>query len=310
MKFDSARVLICGDVMLDRYWFGDVDRISPEAPVPVVRVRKVEDRLGGAANVARNVAALGAQAMLYSVVGEDEAGRALDGLCRAQQLSPHLLSQAGLQTTLKLRVMGRGQQLMRNDFEDIPTEQVLMRLQETFAQGLMNTDVVVFSDYAKGTLAQIPSLVRLAKEQQKKILVDPKGNDFSPYRGADVLTPNRSELKQVVGAWADEADLAQKIANLCMQESIAALLLTRSEEGMSLFTPKGVQHFAAQAREVFDVTGAGDTVIAALATALASGHSLEQAVPLANAAAGVVVAKLGTSVCTFDELQHALAGQR
>jgi rfaE bifunctional protein kinase chain/domain len=298
-----ARVLIVGDVMLDRYWFGDVTRISPEAPVPVVKVERTEERPGGAANVARNCAALGARTGLLSVVGADEAGASLARLLADSAIDASLHEDAQLNTTVKLRVLGRQQQLLRIDFENWPAHEVLKAKLAEFEERLANCDVVILSDYGKGGLTHIAEMIRLARTAGKPVLVDPKGEDYARYAGATVLTPNRSELRQVVGRWNDEADLAARVAALRAKLGLEALLLTRSEEGMTLFSAAGALHEPAQAREVYDVSGAGDTVIATLAVMLASGLDLGAAMRLANRAAGVVVGKLGTAVCTLAELK-------
>lgn len=299
----KARILVVGDVMLDRYWFGDVSRISPEAPVPVVKVERVEERPGGAANVARNCAALGAHVALLSVVGADEAGQTLARLVAASAIDASLHEDAQLNTTVKLRVIGRQQQLLRIDFENSPTHEVLEAKLAEFAQRLADCDVVILSDYGKGGLTHIGDMIRLARAAGKTVLVDPKGEDYARYAGVNVITPNRAELREVVGRWRDEADLRQRVEKLRTELGIDALLLTRSEEGMSLFTADGVVNEAALAREVYDVSGAGDTVIATQAVMMASGVDLADAMRLANHAAGVVVGKLGTAVCTLDELR-------
>lgn len=298
-----ARVLVVGDVMLDRYWFGEVSRISPEAPVPVVKIERHEERLGGAANVARNVAALGACACLLSVVGTDEAGKRLEELLAAEQIDASLHEDAQLSTTVKLRVIGRQQQLLRIDFETWPTHEVLRSKLVEFEARLADCNVVVLSDYGKGGLTHITDMIRLARAAGKPVLVDPKGDDYARYAGATLLTPNRSELREVVGRWSNDEDLSGKAQQLRHELGLEALLLTRSEEGMSLFQADGVRHEPAIAREVFDVSGAGDTVIATLAVMLGSGLSLTQAMPLANRAAGIVVGKLGTAVATLDEMK-------
>jgi rfaE bifunctional protein kinase chain/domain len=302
-----ARVLVVGDVMLDRYWFGDVSRISPEAPVPVVRVERTEERPGGAANVARNCAALGAQTALLSVVGEDEAGGALARLVAAENVRASLHRDAALATTVKLRVIGRQQQLLRIDFETAPSREVLADKLAEFTAGLDGYDVVVLSDYGKGGLAHISRMIELARARGKVVLVDPKGDDYARYRGATAMTPNRAELREVVGRWHDEDDLTARAQKLRSEIGLDALLVTRSEEGMTLYRADSVQHERAKAREVSDVTGAGDTVIAALAVSLASGASWTDAVRIANHAAGIVVGKLGTAVVHPDELAAALA---
>lgn len=302
----KARILIVGDVMLDRYWFGDVTRISPEAPVPVVKIDRTEERPGGAANVARNTAALGARTALLSVVGADEAGQALARLLREADIDASLHEDAGLATTVKLRVVGRQQQLLRIDFENAPDHEVLKAKLAEYGERLANSDVVILSDYGKGGLAHISEMIRLARAAGKPVLVDPKGEDYARYAGATVITPNRSELRQVVGRWRDDAELAEKAQKLRAELNLEALLVTRSEEGMTLFRESGTDHEPALAREVFDVSGAGDTVIATLAVMMAAGLDIAAAMRLANLAAGVVVGKLGTATCSREELAAAL----
>ncbi|MBK9956218.1 MAG: D-glycero-beta-D-manno-heptose-7-phosphate kinase [Rhodocyclaceae bacterium] len=298
----KARILVVGDVMLDRYWFGDVSRISPEAPVPVVKVERVEERPGGAANVARNCAALGARVALLSVVGVDEAGRVLERLLAASNIDASLHEDPQLDTTVKLRVIGRQQQLLRIDFENAPAHEVLQAKLVEYQQRLDACDVVILSDYGKGGLTHIGAMIERARAAGKPVLVDPKGEDYARYAGVSVITPNRAELRQVVGRWRDEDDLRRRAASLRQELGIGALLLTRSEEGMSLFTADQVSHEPALAREVYDVSGAGDTVIATQAVMMAAGANLADAMRLANRAAGVVVGKLGTAVCTLQEL--------
>jgi rfaE bifunctional protein kinase chain/domain len=302
-QFAKTNLLVVGDVMLDRYWFGDSDRISPEAPVPVVQVSKVDERLGGAANVARNVAALGANTTILGVVGEDEAGNRIHELLKQSGVNSQLEVDPKVPTTVKLRVIARQQQLIRLDFEETPSQTALEQKLARFEKALGTADVLVLSDYGKGALSQVAAMIEYARAQNKVILVDPKGEDYEKYRGATVITPNRSELRQVVGRWADEDDLTRRAQDLRRSLGIQALLLTRSEEGMSLFTDQGVSHVRAQAREVFDVSGAGDTVIATLAVALAAQWPLDRAMALANRAGGIVVGKLGTATVTSEELQ-------
>jgi rfaE bifunctional protein kinase chain/domain len=302
-QFAKTNLLVVGDVMLDRYWFGDSDRISPEAPVPVVQVSKVDERLGGAANVARNVAALGANTTILGVVGEDEAGNRIGELLRQSGVNSQLEVDPQVPTTVKLRVIARQQQLIRLDFEETPSQTALEQKLARFEKALVSADVLVLSDYGKGALSQVATMIETARAQNKVILVDPKGEDYEKYRGATLITPNRSELRQVVGRWADEDDLTRRAQDLRRSLGIDALLLTRSEEGMSLFTDQGVSHVRAQAREVFDVSGAGDTVIATLAVALAAQWPLDRAMALANRAGGIVVGKLGTATVTSEELQ-------
>ncbi|MBI5900274.1 MAG: D-glycero-beta-D-manno-heptose-7-phosphate kinase [Rhodocyclales bacterium] len=303
----ATRILIVGDVMLDRYWFGEVSRISPEAPVPVVKVDRSEERPGGAANVARNAAALGARVALLSVVGTDDAGRSLERLLGESGIECSLHQDAKLSTTVKLRVVARQQQLLRIDFENAPDHEVLEAKLADFESRLAACDVVILSDYGKGGLTHITEMIARARAAGKQVLVDPKGEDYARYAGATLLTPNRSELRQVVGSWRDETELEQKAGRLRAELGLEALLVTRSEEGMTLFTASGREHVPAVAREVYDVSGAGDTVIATLAVMLGSGLSLPEAMRQANLAAGVVVGKLGTATCSLQELQAAVA---
>ena len=298
----QARVLVVGDVMLDRYWYGPVDRISPEAPVPVVRVTKQEERLGGAANVAYNVVSLGAQASLLSVVGEDEASHQLEALVAKTGITPHFGRDAQLSTTVKLRVIGRQQQLLRLDFESSPEKEVLASQTAAFAQLHGQHQAVLFSDYGKGGLAHISTMIEQARSSGKAVLIDPKGSDYSRYQKATVITPNRAELEQVIGRWGSEAELTRQAQALRQHLQLQGLLVTRSEEGMTLFDEEGQLHVPTQAREVFDVTGAGDTVIATLAAMLAAGASLREAVPVANRAGGIVVGKFGTATVSYPEL--------
>jgi D-glycero-beta-D-manno-heptose-7-phosphate kinase len=298
----TARLLVVGDVMLDRYWFGEVDRISPEAPVPVVRVARSEERPGGAANVARNVAALGAHATLLSVLGADEPGEALARLLATERVEASLLRDQSITTTVKLRVIGRQQQLLRIDFETAPSRELLASKLADFDRLLPPADVVLLSDYGKGGLAHIATMIDRARSEGKRVLVDPKGDDWERYRGASVITPNRVEFRQVAGRWRDESEMADKAEKLRRDLDLEALLVTRSEEGMSLYSAGGTLTIPAQAREVYDVSGAGDTVIATLATLLAAGASLPDAVRIANEAAGIVVGKLGTAVVYPEEL--------
>ncbi len=303
---ENARVLVVGDVMLDRYWFGEVSRISPEAPVPIVHIKRTEERPGGAANVARNIASLGGKATLLSVVGDDEAGRTLTDLLAGENVATHFHKDASLPTTVKLRVIGRQQQLMRIDFETPPSREVLEDKLGDFESMIENHDVVILSDYGKGGLTHVTKMIDAAKRSGKAIMIDPKGDDYSKYRGATLLTPNLAEFREVMGRWRDEADLARRAEKLRDDLSLDALLVTRSEEGMSLFTAGTVMHEPTQAREVFDVSGAGDTVIATIGLMLAAGLPVADAVKIANRAAGVVVGKLGTATVSRAELAAAL----
>jgi len=298
----QARVLVVGDIMLDRYWFGEVERISPEAPVPVVRVVKREDRLGGAANVARNIVALGGHATLAGLIGEDEAAMSVRHLLSEAGIEAHMMTDVAHPTTLKMRVLGRQQQLLRIDFEEKPTASLLDALRDQVDGLLSGHDVLVLSDYAKGALDQVDVLIELARKKGMPILVDPKGTDYQRYRGASLVTPNRSEMQQAVGVWHSEKELTERAQVLREQLKLEALLVTRSEQGMTLFTGQGREHVEAQAHEVFDVSGAGDTVLATLAVMRAAGEDWPTAMRWANKAGGIVVGKLGTSIVTAGEL--------
>ncbi|MEX0732334.1 MAG: bifunctional D-glycero-beta-D-manno-heptose-7-phosphate kinase/D-glycero-beta-D-manno-heptose 1-phosphate adenylyltransferase HldE [Aquisalimonadaceae bacterium] len=308
--FAAARVLVVGDLMLDRYWYGDTGRISPEAPVPVVRVSGLEERPGGAANVALNIAALRGQVTLLGLTGNDPAADRLqeklqeaEVTCRFQRLDKH-------PTICKLRVLSRRQQLIRLDFENPFEASEAAALDEDYHALLSSTDVVVLSDYAKGTLAAAPALIRAAREAGRRVLVDPKGQDFGVYRGADVLTPNLGEFEAVVGKCADDAAVEARARNLLRELHLGAVLVTRGERGMTLVpSTAAALHLPANAREVYDVTGAGDTVISVLAAALAAGSELPVATALANIAAGLVVGKVGTASVTVAELHNALHSQ-
>jgi rfaE bifunctional protein kinase chain/domain len=299
----NARVLVVGDAMLDRYWVGEVERISPEAPVPIVKIDHEEERPGGAANVARNAAALGARVTLLSVVGADEAGARLASLLKREGVHTQLHHDRGIKTTVKLRVIaGRNQQLLRVDFETPPSHEVLASKLRDFEKILDSVGVVILSDYGKGGLTHIARMISLARRAGKIVLVDPKGEDYSRYRGATLITPNRSEFRQVAGPWKDERELTERAQQLRRKLDAQALLVTRGGEGMTLYQDGARFHVATQAREVSDVSGAGDTVIATLAVALAGGARMKEAVRLANRAAGIVVGKFGTAVATPREL--------
>jgi D-beta-D-heptose 7-phosphate kinase/D-beta-D-heptose 1-phosphate adenosyltransferase len=307
--FDRGRVLVVGDVMLDRYWHGVTSRISPEAPVPVVHVGKSEARPGGAANVAINTAVLGSRTRLLGVTGDDEAAVSLEAQLGAAGIDCHFQKLAKTPTVTKLRVISRHQQLIRLDFEDrfqdIDTDRLLVE----FRSGLADCDVVVFSDYGKGTLTDITGLIMAARQAGKPVLVDPKAPEFSRYRGASIITPNLAEFELAAGPCADEQSLRENARELLARYGIEALLLTRGDQGMTLLrSNKTPLHLPAETREVFDVTGAGDTVIAVLAAALAAGADLPEATALANLAAGIVVGKLGTASVSLPELQRAVQG--
>jgi rfaE bifunctional protein kinase chain/domain len=301
-KNTGKKMLVVGDVMLDRYWFGEVNRISPEAPVPIVRVEKREERLGGAANVARNAVALGAQAALLGVIGQDDAGDAVERLLLESDIQSYLNRDPQISTIIKLRVIGRQQQLIRIDFEEKPTELVLQDKLARFNALIDDVDVIVLSDYAKGSLVNVATMIASATARGKIVLVDPKGSDFTRYQGATLLTPNKAELRQVVGEWQNEKELEEKAQALRQKLQLQALLVTRSEEGMTLFTDAEAFHVPAMAREVFDVSGAGDTVIATMAVMLLRGYAMKDAVQIANRAGGIVVGKLGTATVSQREL--------
>ena len=291
----AKRVLVVGDCMLDQYWFGDAERISPEAPVPVVRVLRTDARLGGAANVALNITTLGAKAALMSVAGEDEAGHTLRSLLEASGIESLLQTDSSINTTVKLRIIARQQQMLRADFEDAPTREVLAAILGSFNDQIERSDAVVLSDYGKGGLNHIRQMIEHARQVGVPVLIDPKGSDYSRYKGATLITPNRAELAMVTGCWSSEEELRNKAQRLREELDLKALLLTRSEEGMTLYTADGELTVPAQAREVFDVSGAGDTVIAVTAAMLAAGADLQEAVRIANRAGGIVVGKLGTA---------------
>ena len=305
--FENARVLVVGDLMLDRYWHGGTSRISPEAPVPVVHVNKNEERAGGACNVALNIATLGGQCTVMGLCGDDEAANTLEALLEKVGVKPKFVRMPENATVTKLRVMSRSQQLMRLDFEDGFIGQDLSQLEEDFAAQLEHHNIVVCSDYGKGSLRSVQRLIELCNEKNIPVLVDPKGSDFEKYSGASLITPNLSEFEAVVGGCETEDDLVEKASKLSEQFNIEALLVTRSEHGMSLMQ-QGYDplHVPTRAREVFDVTGAGDTVISTLAASLGAGVSLERAMVLSNLAAGVVVAKSGTASVSLQELENAI----
>ena len=306
-KFNHAKVLVLGDVMLDRYWFGGTNRISPEAPVPVVKVQEIEERAGGAANVAMNIAALNVPVALHGIIGQDDAGRALDTLLNNHHIQNHCVAVSTHPTITKLRILSRHQQLLRLDFEEgfhnVDSTDLLAKLsQEITAYGAL-----ILSDYGKGTLESVQQMIQIACQANVPVLIDPKGTDFERYRGATLLTPNMSEFEAVVGHCQSEDEIVEKGLKMIADFDLSALLVTRSEKGMTLIRPNQTPfHLPTQAKEVYDVTGAGDTVISVLATAIADGRPYEEACYLANAAAGVVVGKLGTSTITPTELENAI----
>ena len=306
-SFEKARVLVVGDLMLDRYWHGPASRISPEAPVPVVHVRDIEERPGGAGNVALNISRLGARSTVLGLTGDDDAANALEAGLNAAGVATNFVRLSENATVTKLRVMSRHQQLIRLDFEDGFIGQDMSGQEAEFARLLDQHDVVVCSDYGKGTLRNVQSLIELCRKKNTPVLIDPKGNDFDRYSGASLVTPNLAEFEAVVGPCADEDELVEKGRQLCEQKRLGALLITRSEHGMTLIQNDGdVFHLPTRAREVFDVTGAGDTVISTLAAALAAGDDLHNATALANLAAGIVVGKLGTASVTPEELYQEI----
>lgn len=305
--FRNAHVLISGDLMLDRYWHGSTSRISPEAPIPVVAVNQQEARPGGAANVALNIAALGAKALLTGIIGDDAAGAELTGILNEAGVETLLTQNAGFSTITKLRIISQHQQLLRADFEAPCGDELIGDMANRVRTALERSDVVLLSDYAKGALRQCPTLISEARAAGKPVLIDPKGTNFSRYRGATLLTPNLSEFEGVAGKCADEAQMVERAKAMIADLELDALLITRSEKGMSLITADGEHHhYPAHAREVFDVTGAGDTVISTLAVALAAGCDLQTSVILANHAASIVVGKLGTAVVTTPELKKSI----
>lgn len=305
--FERARVLVVGDVMLDRYWSGQTSRISPEAPVPVVHVNDNEERPGGAANVALNIAGLGGQAVLLGYVGKDEAGQSLATVLEKRGVQTGFVALDGVPTITKLRILSRHQQLIRLDFEEGFAGQNHAALQAQYRQLLATVDVVVLSDYRKGTLEQARELIALAREAGKPVVVDPKASDFSTYQGATVVTPNLAEFREAAGDWEDETGLVQRGQELLRHCGLENLLITRSEHGMTLLRDNTEPcNLPTRAREVYDVTGAGDTVVAVMAASLGAGLPVEQAMALANLAAGIVVGKVGTATVSVTELHRAL----
>ena len=295
------KVLVVGDVMLDRYWFGNVDRISPEAPVPIAKISKIEDRPGGAANVARNIASLGGNVTLLSVVGEDEPALVLEKLLLTEQVNTVFKKDSTISTIVKLRVIAKNQQLIRIDFEEKPSHEILAEVLDNFAEIIDQYQVVILSDYGKGGLSHTSKMIEIAKAHNKIVLVDPKGSDYSKYQNATMITPNRSEMRDATGSWSNEQELLNKATELKQQLNLDYLLVTRSEEGMTLFADQAY-NYPTFAQEVFDVSGAGDTVIGTIGLMLANNASIREAVEVANFAAGIVVAKLGTATVKKEEL--------
>ena len=305
-KLNNQRVLVVGDVMLDRYWFSEVTRISPEAPVPIARINKTEVRPGGAANVARNIASLGGNVTLLSVVGNDEAAHDIETILTKAGVTHILRRDKSIDTIVKLRVLARNQQLIRIDFEKTPSHEILLEILNDYENMIDDFDVVVLSDYGKGGLIHTMKMIELAKKHNKPILVDPKGSDYTKYSGATIITPNKSELRDATGDWSNEEELTTKALKLKQEMNLTYLLVTRSEDGMTIFTDTDTTTYPTVAQEVFDVSGAGDTVIATLALMLANNIDIHQAVQIANIAAGIVVGKIGTATVNKQELLLAI----
>lgn len=309
-QFSEIKTLVVGDVMLDRYWFGSVDRISPEAPVPVLAVKREECRAGGAANVAHNLLALGAQSNLLSVVGDDEAGRVIDSIISRYGATTTLIVDSSIKTIVKLRMVAQNQQLLRADFDEKPSEEVLSQCLDDYRNALQSTDVVILSDYGKGGLTHVSQMISEARKQDIPVIIDPKGSDYSRYRGATLITPNMKEFEAVAGSCQSETDFSQKAHQLREELDLDYLLVTRSEKGMSLFGDNMSQiDSPATALEVYDVSGAGDTVISLMALATVAGFAEHDKLTLANTVAGIVVGKLGTAVASIDEVIAKLEEQ-
>lgn len=306
-SIQQAKVLVIGDIMLDRYWFGDVERISPEAPVPVVLVNEVQSRLGGAGNVALNITSLGARCSLIGVVGEDEAGATVQEIASGAAVDQKLVVDPSMQTSIKQRVISRNQQLLRADFETRPNPATHQKIEELAESLIDQHDVIVLSDYGKGSLERVQGLISIAKAHNKPVLVDPKGSDFKRYEGATLITPNLKEFERVAGDVVDDKDLEVKAKNLISQNKISALLVTLSEKGMKLFqASEDTVHSPAKSQEVYDVSGAGDTVIGVMAMCMATRQEMSQSLKIANHAAGVVVSKIGTATVDPEELCEAI----
>jgi D-beta-D-heptose 7-phosphate kinase/D-beta-D-heptose 1-phosphate adenosyltransferase len=301
----NVRILVVGDVMLDRYFSGDTSRISPEAPVPVVKVTHMQDKVGGAANVARNIAHLGAQVGLLGLIGEDDHSRSLQSLLSQDHITNHLISH-NQPTITKTRILSRNQHVVRLDYEEFFDTQSSKLVADNFVKILSKYKIIVFSDYSKGTLQHLPCMIKVARKLGKLILVDPKSTDFSIYRGADIITPNMAEFRAVGGCINNEVDILISARELLANNGIGAMLLTRSEHGMTWITQTEDHHFPAQVREVTDVTGAGDTVIATLASFVGAGMAPTAASFVSNIAAGLVVSKLGAASVKPHELAVTL----
>jgi len=302
-KLATARVLVAGDVMLDQYWMGSVDRISPEAPVPIVTVNESEVRLGGAGNVARNIVSLDGSSTLIGIIGQDDAGRSVTELTGQAGIHAMLQSDPDCKTTVKLRVVSRNQQLLRADFESRPGQRVLVGMLADFRDHIERHDAVVLSDYGKGGLADVEEMIAIARQKNKPVLIDPKGDDYSRYRGATLITPNLAEFESVTGKVESTDDLAGKAADVIQDYDLEALLVTLSDKGMVLFERnQSPLHIPARSREVYDVSGAGDTVIGVMAMVFAANLDKSSGLEIANSAAGIVISKFGTTTVTRAEL--------
>lgn len=307
IQLNQARVLVIGDVMLDRYWFGSVNRISPEAPVPIAKIGKTEARPGGAANVARNISSLSGCVDLISVIGDDAAAKELENILQDDGVKTYLTPDRDYSTTVKLRILAQNQQLIRVDFEEEPSHEILLQALDTYEKLLPNASTVILSDYGKGGLVHTCQMIEEANKAGIKILVDPKGSDYARYKNATLITPNKKELEMVVGKWKSEEELHNKAFALKKGLNLQYLLLTRSEEGMTLFLEDTFVNYPALTQEIYDVSGAGDTVIATLGLMLAKDIPIAEAVFIANVAAGVVVGKVGTATLSREELLAKLA---
>jgi|TARA_B100001971_G_scaffold214245_1_gene250655 D-beta-D-heptose 7-phosphate kinase/D-beta-D-heptose 1-phosphate adenosyltransferase len=308
-RFDDARILVVGDAMLDRYWHGDTRRVSAEAPIPIVDIDEIEDRPGAAANVALNISTLGAKAILIAAIGDDEAGRILKSKLAAAGISCQLIEMESLSTTTKLRIVSRNQQLIRADFEDIVAIDS-GNIVPLLASSLGDIDSVVLSDYDKGVLADVQPIIEAAVSENKPVMVDPKFRELSAYRGATLVKPNLLELEHAIGGWSSETEMVSRCQRVIADIGLEAILITRSSEGMTLIRKDSEEvHFPARTREVYDVSGAGDTVISTLATALAAGETLLDATGLANVAAGLVVGHFGITSVSGPELRMEVASQ-
>ncbi len=301
-KLTQIKILVVGDVMLDRYWMGDSDRISPEAPIPVVKINKHDNRLGGAANVALNIAKLGVNVSLIGAIANDEAGIKLENMLKNNNIKNYLQQDKNYISTLKLRVLARNQQMLRLDFEEKVNDILLTKIHNTFNDIYANYDAIILSDYAKGCLKNSQDLITAAKQKNIPVIVDPKGNNFNKYKHASILTPNLKEFSAVADEWHNENELDQQAFSLIEKLNLGALLITRSSDGMTLYSQGNKHHFNAQVKEVFDVSGAGDTVISTLTSFMCITKDIVISTKLASLAAGIVISKLGTSSIELSEL--------